>query len=82
MVWDADVAIARDTSLVRDIRTYMVGVDEPAVVFARAVREKAPKARRVALDLSSQAVSHGFGRALAAALPSVEWIDCAAALAR
>ena len=82
VVWDADMAIARDTSLVRDIRTYMFGVDEPAVVFARLVGEKAPNARRVALDLSSQAVSHGFGRALAKALPSVEWIDCTVDLVR
>ena len=82
VVWDADVAIAWETSLVRDIRTYMFGVDEPAAVFARVARAKAPNARRVALDLSSQAVSHGFGRALATALPSVEWIDCTLALAR
>lgn len=82
VVWDADVAIAHDTSLVRDIRTYMFGVDEPTAVFARAVAEKAPRARRVALDLSSQAVNHGFGRALATALPSVEWIDCTMPLAR
>ena len=82
VVWDADVALASETSLVRDIQTYMFGVDEPAAIFARVVKEKAPNARRVALDLSSQAVSHGFGRALATALPSVEWIDCTVDLAR
>ena len=82
VVWDADVAIAHETSLVGDIRTYMFGVDEPAERFAGVVREKVPGARRVALDLSSQAVSHGFGLALAAALAPAELVDCTAALAR
>lgn len=81
-VWDADVAIAWETSLVRDIRTYMFGVEEPAELFARIARELAPGARRVALDLSSQAVSHGFGRALEAALAPAELVDCTEAMAR
>jgi Xaa-Pro dipeptidase len=81
-VWDADVAIAWETSLVRDIRTYMFGVEEPAELFARIAREMAPGAKRVALDLSSQAVSHGFGRALEAGLAPAELVDCTEAMTR
>ncbi|MBT5413898.1 MAG: aminopeptidase P family protein [Rhodospirillaceae bacterium] len=81
-VWDADVAIARETSLVRDIRTYRFGVDDPAALFARIAREMAPGAKRVALDLSSQAVSHGFGRTLEATLAPAELVDCTEAMAR
>lgn len=81
-VWDADVAIAWETALVEDIRTYMFGVDAPAELFARIVREKAPHAKRVALDLSSQAVTMGFGRELEAALAPAALIDGTIPLAR
>ncbi|MDA0704940.1 MAG: Xaa-Pro peptidase family protein, partial [Proteobacteria bacterium] len=81
-VWDADVAITWETSLVRDIHSYMFGVEEPAELFARIAREMAPGAVRVALNLSSQAVSHGFGWALEAALAPAQLVDCTEAMAR
>ena len=82
VVWDADVAIAHATSLVRDIRTYLFGVDEPAELFARIAREKAPDAGRIALDCSSQAVSHAFGLALQDAAAPAELVDVSETLAR
>ena len=81
-VWDADVAIAEATSLVRDIRTYRFGVDEPVELFAELVREKAGDARRVAADLSSQAISYAFGQSLQAGLAPAQLVNASEPLAR
>lgn len=82
VVWDADVAIAEATTFVPDVRTYMFGVDEPPWLIADVVREKSPKALRVAVDCSTQAVNHGLGLALQAALEPATLIDATNELAR
>jgi len=74
-VWDADVAIAHESALIEDIRTYLFGVEEPTGLFARVVRERATAARRIGVDLSSQAVNHGLGEVLRAALAPAELVD-------
>ncbi len=82
VVWDADVAIAHETSLVTDIRTYRFGVDQPAELFANVVREKVTNARWIGLDLASTAVNHSFGLELAAALAPAELVDVTEPIAR
>lgn len=82
MVWDADVALARQTSLIRDIRTYRFGVDTPASTFARVLKETASPLRRVGVDLSSHAVPYAFGSELVAQIDGVEIVDIAPELAR
>ena len=82
VVWDADVAIAEATTFVRDVRTYMFGVDEPPRLIADVVREKSPKAVRVAIDCSTQSVNHALGLALQAALEPATMIDATNELAR
>jgi len=81
-VWDADVAIARHTSIVADVRTYRFGVDEPAGLFAELAARKAPGLRRVGIDLSSRAVPFAFGQALTRLLAGAEAVDIAGAVAR
>ena len=61
VVWDADVAIAHQTTLVDDVRTYRFGVDEPAELFVRAATERVPAMRRIGIDLSSLAVPYALG---------------------
>jgi len=82
VVWDADVSIVHATSLVTDIRTYLFGVDVPAELFARVALEKSPGARRVGLDMNSQAVTFGFGRDMDAALSEAVLTDVTESLAR
>lgn len=82
VVWDADVAIAHETSLVQDIRAYLFGVDEPAELFVRTAVQKAPGLKRIALDLSSQAMSHAFGIELENAAAPAALVDATEALSR
>src|SRR5262249_17256542 len=53
VVWDADSPLARETSIVEDVRTFRFGVDEPASLFVGVARSVAPGLTRVAVDLSS-----------------------------
>ncbi len=82
IVWDADVAIARQTSLVEDVRTFRFGVDEPVALFAQVAAEKALRLRRMGIDLSSPALPYTAGRDLLSALAGVEVVDMQADLAR
>jgi Xaa-Pro dipeptidase len=82
VVWDADVAIARGTSVLQDIRTFRYGVDQPAELMANVARHKAPDARRVALELSASAMTFSFVRAFEAAFGSAELVDVGPALGR
>ncbi len=81
VVWDADVAIARQTSLVDEIWTYRFGVDEPADRFVEAAARTAPELKRVGVDLSSHALPYAFGAELVAKLAGVELVDIASDLA-
>ena len=80
IVWDADAPLARDTSIVDDVRTYRFGVDDPVEAFAAVVDECAPAARRVGLDSSSRAVPHALGAMLVEKIGSARTVDCSAAL--
>lgn len=82
VVWDADVAIARDSSNVADLRTFRFGVDEPARLFVEVAQELGAPARRVGIDLGSRAVPYGFGRELAGHLAGSDIVDITPALAR
>jgi Xaa-Pro aminopeptidase len=41
VVWDADAPLARQTSLLEDVRTFRFGVDEPASLFVDVARSVA-----------------------------------------
>ena len=72
-LWDADVAIARQTSLITDIRTYRFGVDDPAEVIADLAAKKG--GGPIGIDLSSQALTHAFGADLLGRLDGFEVVD-------
>ena len=82
LVWDADVAIARQTSLVDDIRTYRFGVDEPSSLMAAVAAEKTTGLRRIGVDFGSPIVSYAFGTELVAKLEGVEVVDLTLDLAK
>ncbi|MEM7343334.1 MAG: Xaa-Pro peptidase family protein [Chloroflexota bacterium] len=82
VVWGADVAIAHETSLVTDIRTYRFGVDQPAEMFAQVIREKVANVKQIGLDASTPAINYGFGLALKAALNEADLIDITNSFAR
>ena len=80
VVWDADVAIAKGTTRIGDVRTFRYGVDDPAKLMGTVAKEKAPGAGRIAAELS--AMTFSFGRALQSALGSTELIELGPAVGR
>ncbi len=73
--------LARDTSVVDDIRAYRFGVDDPVEAFTAVLAECAPDAQVVGLDGSSRAVPHALGAALVERIGASRAVDCSAALA-
>ena len=82
VVWDADVAIAHQTSIIRDIQTYRFGIDEPAGLFARLAVEKSKSPRRIGADLSSHSLPYAFGKELISELSGVAVSDISVDLGR
>jgi Xaa-Pro aminopeptidase len=82
VVWDADAALARQTSILEDVRTFRFGVDEPAALFVQVARSVAPGLTRIAIDLSSRAIPFAFGNALAQGLAGRDLVDITPDLAR
>lgn len=80
VVWDADIALARDGSVIGDIREYRFGVDDPVAAFSAVLAEKVPRAVRVGFDGSSRAVPHTLGEALSVAVAPASFVDCFALL--
>ena len=76
IVWDADIPLARDTSVIDDIRDYRFGVDDPVAAFTAVLAEKVPQLLRVGFDGSSRAVPHTLGAALSAAVAPASLVDC------
>jgi Xaa-Pro dipeptidase len=81
LVWDADLPLARATSIVEDVRTYRFGVDDPVAAIRTAVAERVPGAEVVGIDAGSRAVPYALGSALVAALAPARCVDCSALLA-
>jgi Xaa-Pro dipeptidase len=80
IVWDADIALARESSVLDDIRDYRFGVDDPVAAFTKVLAEKVPNAARVGIDGASRAVPHTFGAALSAAVAPATLVDCSTLL--
>ncbi|MGH6953122.1 MAG: M24 family metallopeptidase [Alphaproteobacteria bacterium] len=70
LIRDVDVPLARETSWVKDVRTYHFGADDPALMVARIAREKGLIGKRVGTDLAAYALPAAYGRRLAQALES------------
>jgi Xaa-Pro aminopeptidase len=81
VVWDADLPLARATSIVDDVRTYRFGVDDPVAAIRTAVAERVRGAGVVGIDAGSRAVPYALGLALVAALAPARCVDCSELLA-
>jgi Xaa-Pro aminopeptidase len=65
---DVDEPLARETSGVRDLRTYRLLAEDPAVRIAEGARAQGLVAGRLAVELESYALPHALGLRLARAL--------------
>jgi Xaa-Pro aminopeptidase len=72
---NVDLALALETSWVRDIRTYHLHTENFAARVAGVLEEKGIRDGRVAIELQSYALPYTLGRELVAALAPVELID-------
>src|SRR5215470_17416495 len=63
VVWDADAPLARETSILADVRTFRFGVDEPTTLFAELASSMVPGRTGIGIDLSGRAIPFGFGNA-------------------
>lgn len=82
LVRDTDVATAIETSVVRDIRTYHFGRDEPPTIVADLVTEKGLAGKAVGIEKQAYALPAASYERLAAALGKARLDDCSRLLSR
>ena len=82
VVWDADAPLARETSILADVRTFRFGVDDPATLFAEVAASLAPGPTGIGIDRSSRAIPFAFGTALSRALADRGLLDITPDLAK
>ena len=75
IVRDVDIALALETSWVRDIRTYHLVADDVPVLVASVARQKGLSDGRVAIEKQSYALPLALGEALAEALAPARLVD-------
>lgn len=72
---DVDLALARETSWIGDIRTYRLHGGDFAGLVTEVLKAKGVTAGRIGVELQSYAVTHALGLALADALHPIEVVD-------
>jgi Xaa-Pro aminopeptidase len=78
---NADIALARESAWVSDLRTYHLLLEDPAALMAAVAREKGLKAgSRVAIEMATYALPAAFEKQLAAALAPARLEDASALL--
>ena len=75
VVRDVDLALPRETSWVKDIRSYHLFTDDVAALIASVVREKGFGGDTIAIETQSYALPHSLGTALARAVAPATLID-------
>ncbi len=75
VVRDVDLALPRETSWVRDIRSYHLHADDVSALVASIVAQKGIHGGRIGVETQSYALPHALGLALAAALAPAELVD-------
>src|SRR5215469_5093860 len=75
IVRDVDIALALETSWVRDIRTYHLVADDVPALIASVAREKGLAGGLVAIEKQSYALPLALGEALAEALAPARLVD-------
>jgi Xaa-Pro aminopeptidase len=77
---DVDRPLAGETAWVGDLRTYRLGLDDPAALVAAVARDKGFRDGRIAVELHSYALTYGPGARLSAALAPARIEDATALL--
>lgn len=77
---NADIALARESAWVTDLRTYHLLLEDPAALMAKVAREKGLKGGRVAIEMATYALPAAFEKQLAAALAPAKLEDASALL--
>ena len=72
---DVDIALARETTWLEDVRTYRLVQDDFATMVAEICRAKGITAGKIGVELQSYAVPHALGSALHDALSPMELVD-------
>jgi Xaa-Pro aminopeptidase len=72
---DTDLALALESSWVRDVRAYRLMFDDAPALFAQVAREKGLKGGKVGIETQSYALPHKLGLALAETLAPAEIVD-------
>jgi Xaa-Pro aminopeptidase len=75
VVRDVDLALPRETSWVRDIRSYHLHADDVAALIASVVAQKGCRGGRIGIETQSYALPHALGLALTAALAPATLVD-------
>jgi Xaa-Pro dipeptidase len=75
IIREIDVPSAKETSWLRDVRTYHFGSDEPANVVASVAREKKLVGHHIGMDLQSYALTASYYRRLLDALGTTTRVE-------
>ncbi len=75
VVRDVDLALPRETSWVRDVRSYHLHADDVSALVASIVAQKGFLGGRIGIETQSYALPHALGLALAAALAPAVLVD-------
>src|SRR5579872_1024013 len=75
IVRDVDLALPRETSWVRDVRSYHLFSDDVAAMIAAAARELGFRGGQVAIETQSYALPYALGLDIAKALAPARIVD-------
>jgi Xaa-Pro dipeptidase len=76
IVRDVDLALPRESSWVRDVRSYHLFSDDVAGLIAAVAREKGLHGGKVAIEAQSYALPYSLGQDIARAIAPAEFVDC------
>jgi Xaa-Pro aminopeptidase len=75
IVRDVDLALPRETSWIKDVRSYHLFSDDVAGLTAAVAREKGLLGGTVAIEAQSYALPYSLGRDIARAIAPAEFVD-------
>ncbi|HVY50088.1 Xaa-Pro dipeptidase [Hypericibacter adhaerens] len=82
LVRDLDLPLVRETSWIKDVRTYHLNQDDVGALLAAIVQEKGPGKGNWGLEVNSYAVTAGYAKLLGDALPALRFKDVGPLLSR
>jgi Xaa-Pro dipeptidase len=74
VVRDVDIALARESTWVADLRSYRLMQDDIPALIAGVAREKGLRSR-IGIELQSYALPYALGAAVAVSLDSAQYVD-------